>query len=234
MIDMKKFSGLVLAILFLSAPLAQAADTRANRSDSFVFLGTSPVGIHIPTLIAPPVGLGIYLGDNWLFGVESGSVAGESQDDAGSTASVSFENTGAYIRWFPGTNSFNYFAAVHQRKWEARASSTFSSFEAGFFTTVRADAELTASATVGTLGIGNQWIMDFGLVLAADWLVLSGLISSESTAVVNATGTVGGITQTLTPQQKRDAEKDMKEFGDFLNQVSALPGFLVFTIGLAF
>ena len=233
---MKKFSGLVLAILFFSAPLAQAADTRANRSDSLIFLGISPVGLHIPTLIAPPVGLGIYLGDNWLFGVEGGSVVGESQDDEGSSATVSFENTGAYIRWFPGTNSFNYFAAVHKRTWEAQASSTFVSTDSatGLITTVRANAALTASATVGTLGIGNQWIMDFGLVLAADWLVLSSAISSESTAVVDAVGTVGGFTQTLTAQQKKDAEKDLKEFGDFLNDVSAFPGFLVFTIGLAF
>ena len=234
---MKNFGGLVLAIVFLSASVAVAAETRAHRSDSLIFLGISPFGIHIPTLFASPVGVGIYLGDNLLFGVESGGISGESQDDAGTaTTSASFDNTGAYIRLFPGTNSFNFFAAVHKREWDLQATSTFISIDpvTGFFTTVRASAALTASATVGTLGIGNQWIMDFGLVLGMDWLLLSGPISSETTAVVSATGTVGGFTQTLTPQQKAEGEKDLKEFADFLNDVSAIPGLFVFTIGLAF
>ncbi|MCH7478490.1 MAG: hypothetical protein IIA14_10360, partial [SAR324 cluster bacterium] len=122
---MKKFGGLVLAIVFLSASVAVAADTRANRSDSLIFLGISPFGIHIPTLFASPVGVGIYLGDNLLFGVESGSISGESQDDKGSTGTASFDNTGAYIRLFPGTNSFNFFAAVHKREWDVQATSTF-------------------------------------------------------------------------------------------------------------
>ena len=236
---MKKFSGLLLAILFLSAPFAQAAETRANRSDSLIFLGISPFGIHIPTLIAPPVGFGIYLGDNLLIGVESGSVSasGDSQDDAGtSTTNVSFDNTGAFVRLFPGTNSFNFFAAVHKREWAVDATATFIGIDqaTGFFATVQASAALTASTTVGTLGIGNQWIMDFGLVLGMDWLLLSGPISSETTAVVNAVGTVGGFTQTLTAQQKAQGEKDLTKFADFLNDVSAIPGLFVFTIGLAF
>ena len=230
---MKKFGGLVLAIVFLSASVAVAADTRANRSDSLIFLGISPFGIHIPTLIASPVGVGIYLGDNLLFGVESGGISGESQDDKGSTGTASFDNTGAYVRLFPGTNSFNFFAAVHKREWDIAATSSFFNSETG--QSVIASAALTASATVGTLGIGNQWIMDFGLVLGMDWLLLSGPISSETTAVVSVTGTVAGIpNQFLAPQQKAQAERDLKDFAEFLNDVSAIPGLFVFTIGLAF
>jgi len=222
---MKRILIICLAICAMFYNVALAQESQKVRADKTIFLGITPVGIHIPTLVAPPVGIGFYLGDSWLFGIESGSKSLD-QDDGDTKSSADFSNQGIYARWFTG-NSFNILFAVHQRNWKASAVVT-KSVRSGFtIVTESATADLEAKATVATIGIGNQWSFGWGLVLGADWALGSALLSSSSTATITA----NGFSNT---QDAADAEKDLTEFGDFLNKASSFPGVLNLTIGFAF
>jgi hypothetical protein len=218
---------IVAAVMVMtSGALALGASSEENRDESTVFVGVSPIGIHLPTYIAPPVGAGMYLGKNLLVGAEYGSRT-ESFNNSGDKASATFSNVGVYARWFPGTNSFNLLFGLHQRAWEASASVKIQN-DLGIDEKVKAD--LNAEATVATLGLGNQWMADFGLTWGFDWLLLSGVASSSSTGKVR--GFVNGASLSTTETQR--AEKELKDLGNVLNTVSGFPGLLVFTIGWSF
>jgi hypothetical protein len=224
----------IACLLLLIPAIGWANSSRENRDESTVFLGISPIGLHIPTLLTHPVGLGVYLGPNWMAGAEYGSFSA-TFDDGDSKATANYQNIGAYTRWFPGTNSFNLGLAVHRRTFKADAETAVDDPTYG---SVDVTGSLKATATVGSLIVGNQWMMDFGLVLALDWVIVSGLISGKTDSKLNGTavlpdGTVVDLDK-LDPKTKRKSERDLSSLGDVVNQASAFPGLLVFTIGWAF
>ncbi|MCH9045454.1 MAG: hypothetical protein IIA40_05055 [SAR324 cluster bacterium] len=232
---------ILLAGLLAFASAAIGATTRQNRADSLLFVGISPVGIHIPTLATQPVAVGIYLGESWLIGAEYGSANIKIQNkkgefgpfefdvpdsEPGEFVDGSYDNLGAFIRWFPG-NSFHVTLAAHKREWDINASVTIIDSVLGA-RTIR--SKMNADATVATLGFGNQWIMDFGLVIGLDWLLLSGVVDDSVSSDIN----LGDLTA-LTTQADRDAAiADLNELADNLNKVSGLPGLFVLTLGWAF
>jgi hypothetical protein len=225
----------VTALLLLLVPtLSWAASSRDNRADSTVFLGISPVGVHAPTLLTHPIGIGVYLGPNWMIGAEYGQFSHDFDDDE-TEATADYSNAGAYVRWFPGTNSFNVGLAVHKRILDGEATTTVSDPTYG---NVDLKGTLKADATVGSLILGNQWMMDFGLVIGLDWIVVSGLLADSSKAEVTGTGRdADGNTvdvSDLDADTRRDAEKEMIELGNTANEISAFPGILVLTIGWSF
>jgi hypothetical protein len=225
-----------IATLWLVFPAILWANTsRENREDKRVFIGASPVGLHLPTLLTHPAGVGLYLGPDFLVGAEYGSISA-AFDDGTIDASATYTNLGAYARWFPpGTNSVNVGAALHRRVLDANARVQV---EDPLYGSLRVDGSLSADATVGSLILGNQWMMDYGLVIAVDWLVMSRLLSGSSSG--NISGTVQLPTgqqidvDQLDPDTREQAERDLAELGDLVNQVSAFPGALVLTVGWAF
>lgn len=218
---------IVVATLLMCVPvLAWGASTRENRDDSLVFVGISPVGLHVPTLLTFPVGVGLYLGESWMIGVEYGSFEVDVEDD-GDEADGTFDNAGAYVRWFPG-NSFYVTLAAHQRNWEANATVTVTEESTGTQRTLQ--ARLETEATVATLGLGNQWMADFGLVFGVDWVLLSGLVDDSSVGSFDE----GELASLTDPADREQAEQDLADLGDLLNDASGFPGVLVVTIGWAF
>lgn len=204
------------------------ASTQQNRDDSLILLGISPIGIHIPTLLTHPLTAGIYLGQDVLIGVEGGSFSFTSDDvdpDADERFDGDFSNFGVYLRWFPNTNSFNLLFAVHQRDWDVNFGKDFLLDDG---TIVQLDANLQTEATVATVGFGNQWMMDFGLVIGMDWLLLSGNISESSSFEVRSN------ISALSASEKTRYDADIEEGADFLNDISGFPGILVLTLGWAF
>ena len=87
---------------------------------------------------------------------------------------------------------------------------------------------MDAKTSVATLGIGNHWLMDWGLWIGVDWLLASNALSQTSEATL--TSSTGTVTAAESAQFKKDAEK----LGDLINGVSASSGFAVLTIGFAF
>ena len=224
----RKLSILCLSILFC-ASVAWAADSAGNRGDSIIMLGMAPVGIHLATLVAPPVRVAVLLGDLTV-GFDSGS-ASSSQTSGTAKSIATYTNQGLNVRYFFG-NSFNASLGYHMRNYsaEATATSSTSTYSGGSWTTTTASETFTldANTTVATLGIGNHWLMDWGLWIGVDWLLASNALSQTSEATL--TSSTGTVTAAESAKFKKDAEK----LGDLINAVSASSGFAVLTIGLAF
>jgi len=227
-IMIRKLSILCLSILFC-ASVAWAADSAGNRGDSIIMLGMAPVGIHLATLVAPPVRVAVLLGDLTV-GFDSGS-ADNTQSSGTAKSTATYTNQGLNVRYFFG-NSFNASLGYHMRNYSAEATSTSSSstYSGGSWTTTTASETFTldAKTTVATLGIGNHWLMDWGLWIGVDWLLASNALSQTSEATL--TSSTGTVTAAESAKFKKDAEK----LGDLINAVSASSGFAVLTIGLAF
>jgi len=227
-IMIRKLSILCLSILFC-ASVAWAADSAGNRGDSIIMLGMAPVGIHLATLVAPPVRVAVLLGDLTV-GFDSGS-ASSSQTSGTAKSIATYTNQGLNVRYFFG-NSFNASLGYHMRNYsaEATATSSTSTYSGGSWTTTTASETFTldAKTTVATLGIGNHWLMDWGLWIGVDWLLASNALSQTSEATL--TSSTGTVTAAESAKFKKDAEK----LGDLINAVSASSGFAVLTIGLAF
>ena len=225
----RKLSILCLSILFCGS-VAWAADSAGNRKDSIIMLGMAPVGIHPATLIAAPIRVAVILGDITV-GVDAGSA---SADETSGTASGSYTytNQGLNARYFFG-NSFNASLGYHMRNWtiESTSTSSTSTWTSGSgWTTTTATEKFTldAKATVATLGIGNHWLLDWGLWIGGDWVLASSAISESSEAT--STNQLG----TISAAQSATFKKDAEALGDLINGISASSGFAQLTIGFAF
>ena len=194
-------------------------------------LGMAPVGIHLATLVAPPVRVAVLLGDLTV-GFDSGS-ADNSQSSGTAKSTATYTNQGLNVRYFFG-NSFNASLGYHMRNYsaEATATSTTSTFDSDTWawtsTTSSETFTLDAKTTVATLGIGNHWLMDWGLWIGVDWLLASNALSQTSEATLTSS------TGTVTAEESAKFKKDAEKLGDLINAVSASSGFAVLTIGLAF
>ena len=87
---------------------------------------------------------------------------------------------------------------------------------------------MDAKTSVATIGIGNHWLLDWGLWIGGDWVLASGALSQSSEAT--STNTSGTVSATESAKFKKDAEA----LGDLINDISASSGFAVLTIGFAF
>ncbi len=224
----KKLSILCLSILFCGS-VALAADSAGNRKDSILMIGMAPAGIHPATIIAPPIRVAVILGDITV-GIDAGS-ADSSQTSGTAKSTATYTNQGLNARYFFG-NSFNASLGYHMRNYSAEATATSStiSYSGGSWTTTTATETFTldAKASVLTLGIGNHWLLDWGLWIGGDWVLAGSALSSSSEAT--STNQSGGITAAESAKFKKDAEA----LGDLINDISASSGFAQFTIGFAF
>ena len=120
------------------------------------------------------------------------------------------------------------------RNYSAEATATSTSYTLNAtrtaYTTNTATETFTleAKSSVLTLGIGNHWLLDWGLWIGGDWVLASGALSQSSEAT--STNTTGTITATQSAKFKKDAEA----LGDLINGISGSSGFAVLTIGFAF
>ena len=224
----RKLSILCLSILFCGS-VARAADSAGNRKDSIIMLGMAPVGIHLATLAAPPVRVAVLLGDLTV-GIDVGSGSGSlSSGTAKSTAT--FTNQGLNARYFFG-NSFNASLGYHMRNWTIESTSTVTTYTfsgSGYTTSIASERySVDAKSTVATIGIGNHWLLDWGLWIGGDWVLASTALGQTSEAtLISSTGTVSAANSATF-------KKDNENVGDLFNAISASSGFAVLTIGFAF
>ncbi len=221
----KKLSILCLSILFCGS-VAWAADSAGNRADSIIMLGMAPVGIHPATLIAPPVRVAVLLGDITV-GIDVGS--GSSSLSSGTAKSTAtFTNQGLNARYFFG-NSFNASLGYHMRNWTIESTSTVSTWTWGTgWSTASETYSLDAKSTVATIGIGNHWLLDWGLWIGGDWVLASTALGQTSEATLTSS------TGTVSAANSATFKKDNENVGDLFNAISASSGFAVLTIGFAF
>ena len=113
---------------------------------------------------------------------------------------------------------------------EATATSSTSTYSGGSWTTTTASETFTldAKASVVTIGIGNHWLLDWGLWIGGDWVLASTALGQTSEATLTSS------TGTVTAAESAKFKKDAEALGDLINDISASSGFAVLTIGFAF
>ena len=185
----------------------------------------APVGIHLATLVAPPVRVAVLLGDLTV-GFDSGS-ADNSQSSGTAKSTATYTNQGLNVRYFFG-NSFNASLGYHMRNFSGISTTTSFSLSNWGVTYDTETFTMDAKTSVATIGIGNHWLMDWGLWIGGDWVLASSALSQ--TKEVTSTGTTGSPSATQRASFKKNAEAAADE----MNAWSASGGFAVFTIGFAF
>jgi len=226
----RKLSILCLSILFCGS-VAWAADSAGNRKDSIIMLGMAPVGIHPATLLAAPARVAVILGDLTV-GIDAGS-GSSSYYTTGkattflTTTSGTYTNQGLNARYFLG-NSFNFSLGYHMRNFSGTSTAKSYSSSNWSYSYQTETYSLDAKTSVATIGIGNHWLMDWGLWIGGDWVLASCALSQTSEATL--TSTTGTATAAESAAFKKDAEK----IGELVNAISASSGFAVLTIGFAF
>ena len=229
-IMIRKLSILCLSILFC-ASVAWAADSAGNRGDSIIMLGMAPVGIHLATLIAPPIRVAVILGDLTV-GIDAGS-ADSSQSSGTAKSTASYTNQGLNARYFFG-NSFNASLGYHMRNFSGTSTTTswctsLSACGANWLALQTETFTVDAKTSAATIGIGNHWLLDWGLWIGGDWVLASSGLSQ--TKEVTSTGTTTGSPSTT---QQATNKKSAEAAADEVNDWSASSGFAVLTIGFAF
>ena len=96
---------------------------------------------------------------------------------------------GLFTRYYYG-NSFNSILALNSMSSEMNVASTNSTTEGS------ATGKLSTSAMRFTEGIDNEWRMDWGYMIGADWLSDSTLLTQSISASVSES--TGGIDTTDT------------------------------------
>jgi len=225
-----KLSILCLSILFCGS-VAWAADSAGNRKDSIIMLGMAPVGIHPATLLAAPARVAVILGDLTV-GIDAGS-GSSSYYTTGkattflTTTSGTYTNQGLNARYFLG-NSFNFSLGYHMRNFSGTSTAKSYSSSNWSYSYQTETYSLDAKTSVATIGIGNHWLMDWGLWIGGDWVLASSTLSQ--TKEVTSTGTTGSPSAAQQASLKKNAEAAADE----MNAWSASSGFAVLTIGFAF
>ena len=221
----RKLSILCLSILFCGS-VAWAADSAGNRKDSIIMLGMAPVGIHPATLLAAPARVAVILGDLTV-GYDSGSGSTSYTSTGWTETTGTYTNQGLNARYFLG-NSFNFSLGYHMRNFSGTSTAKSYSSSNWSYSYQTETYSLDAKTSVATIGIGNHWLMDWGLWIGGDWVLASGALSQSSEAT--STNTSGTISATESAKFKKDAEA----LGDLVNGISGSSGFAVLTIGFAF
>ena len=224
-IMIRKLSILCLSILFCGS-VAWAADSAGNRKDSIIMLGMAPVGIHPATLLAAPARVAVILGDLTV-GIDAGSGSPSYTSTGWTETTGTYTNQGLNARYFFG-NSFNASLGYHMRNFSGTTTATAYTLSNYGVTYQIETFTMDAKTSVATIGIGNHWLMDWGLWIGGDWVLASSALSQ--TKEVTSTGTTGSPSAAQLASFKKNAEAAADE----MNAWSASSGFAVLTIGFAF
>ena len=239
-VELKHRLIIIFIFFILMNDIGFSDDSSGNRNDKTFFIGITAASIHIPTLLTHPYTMGIYWGENFSIGLETGSESplfhhqfeiegftiephsdSSPEDKEGTVSHAILSYNGAYVRYFAG-NSFNLLFAVSQRDWKGVV--TIKKNGANQPEILTAETEIDASAKIATVGIGNQWLFDNGLAIGVDWLVVSVSISRSFSSTVKSNT---GINET-------EVQKELTDLGKVLNAISTSPGVVVLTIGWSF
>ena len=220
----RKLSILCLSILFCGN-VAWAADSAGNRKDSIIMLGMGG-GIHPASIMAAPARVAVILGDLTV-GIDAGSGSPSYTSTGWTETTGTYTNQGLNARYFFG-NSFNASLGYHMRNFSGTTTATAYTLSNYGVTYQIETFTMDAKTSVATIGIGNHWLMDWGLWIGVDWLLASNALSQTSEATL--TSSTGTVTAAESAKFKKDAEK----LGDLINAISASSGFAVLTIGFAF
>ncbi len=224
--------------IFFSGVVCAESFTETRAEDNIHISGSW--GLHIPTLQAPTGTIAYGVTGKTFFGLEYGAnnnseikyvIESTAPDcvwlffgcSGGHTRTAEmkgeFINQGAFIRYYP-LDTFYFFVAYHQRTYDAELVGAENGNEE-----IEADIDLKAS--VGTIGIGNQWNFSSGIFIATSWVTASYLIDSQVDFTVTNTFD-------LNATEIEEWEDDIEETGKQVNQLNSSMGFAILSIGFGF
>ena len=209
----------LIYIIFMSCSIIHAADSKSNRGEGIVSFGAS-FGLLYWGNLTSPITIAVP-GEEWTFGFEYGSRNFKTDSTSSgikSEGSFNITDMGLFARYYYG-NSFNSIFALNSMDSKMEVFATNQS------TGATASGELSTSAIRFTAGIGNEWTLDWGLVIGADWLTGSTLLTQTVDASVNESS--GSI-------DTSDTKESSEDLGKMINLLSAIPGIVVFRIGYSF
>ena len=221
---MKKFI-LLISALFTITSVVHAANSAGNRKDSIIMLGMSG-GIHSASILAAPARVAIILGDLTV-GIDAGSGSPTYTSTGWTETTGTYTNQGLNARYFFG-NSFNASLGYHMRNFSGTTTATAYTVSYSGVTYQTETFTMDAKTSVATIGIGNHWLMDWGLWIGGDWVLASSALSQ--TKEVTSTGTTGSPSAAQLASFKKNAEAAADE----MNAWSASGGLAVITIGFGF
>ena len=216
---------LCISALFTITSVVHAADSAGNRKDSIIMLGMSG-GIHSASILAAPARVAIILGDLTV-GIDAGSGSPTYTSTGWTETTGTYTNQGLNARYFFG-NSFNASLGYHMRNFSGTTTATAYTLSNYGVTYQIETFTMDAKTSVATIGIGNHWLMDWGLWIGGDWVLASSALSQ--TKEVTSTGTTGSPSAAQLASFKKNAEAAADE----MNAWSASGGLAVITIGFAF
>ena len=178
----------LIYIIFTCCSIIHAADSKSNRGEGIVSFGAS-FGLLYWGNLTSPITIAVP-GEEWTFGIEYGSrnfKTDSTNSGIKSEGSFNITDMGLFARYYYG-NSFNSIFTLNSMDSKMEVTSTNQS------TGDTASGELSSSAIRFTAGIGNEWTLDWGLVIGADWLTGSTLWTQTVDASVNeSTGSIDTI-----------------------------------------
>jgi hypothetical protein len=124
--------------------------------------------------------------------------------------------------------TLNIFAGYYQNTWQGDFSlnictglDIFCSNPIG-----QIDTEMEVNTTIATLGISNQWILNFGLTITGDWFAYKSVLGSKKTTSVKA--------NTYSLSLNDQAQEEIDDLAGDIVTLSGFPGILTLTLSWSF
>jgi hypothetical protein len=164
-------------------------------------LGMAPAGIHAPTIMAAPARVALILGDITV-GIDAGSGTYDYSSTGWTSTTGAYTNQGLNARYFFG-NSFNASLGYHMRNFSGTSTTTswctsLSACGANWLALQTETFTVDAKTSAATIGIGNHWLLDWGLWIGGDWVLASSGLGQTKEVTSTGTRNFFGLAKTAT------------------------------------
>ena len=215
---MKKLGYLIfLIVTYLAFSCNIKAYENDYGRDNNIYIGKS-IGVHIPSLATFPIQFGYFLTDRMLLGLEKGERSIGSIDDGNFILkSASYENKGIWSRYYTTVWNINWILSYNQYELNLEAEARVDDAKhSGLEYGSKVNGELEAISNVMCAGGGfsygyNRFLL--GLDIAA-------YCSNDSKVSAEA--------------GNGERDQDLKEVGEFVNDLSGSHRYLMVYFGVIF
>jgi len=224
---LKQLKTLLLGCVFIFFSFTLFAQSALVRGEKTFGIETA-VGAHIPTLIATPIRVVYFSGENLIYGLEYGRRGFSLTDGGVSVKDAEILNLGIFSRLF-FTDSWNILFGVNKRTVKMKITADIQDqYNTPFGGNARnTTSSLETTAVTGSLGLGTQWNFDF-FYINMDYFLKSGNLGSSVSSSVNTDA------DPVTGAESSAARKDLEDLGTSINNIIQRNGYFILSVGFAF
>jgi len=218
---------LTIIICFISFQVC--ADERAIRDSKDLFL-SSTLGLHVPTLLTPSVKVGT-ISKDWIIGIEYGETKfSDIQDNEVTIKDGSITNKGISTRYFFSSNfdTLNLYTTLNQRQFNTLVRVDIrDTINSPFKNASYSESDLSITATVLSIALGNCWVFNNGFFINVDWYMYSALLDKKYSYKLTSDGAI-------SDSDKSKVIKDIDDFSKTISNIAEYDGILLITFGFSF